>query len=267
MQGPVSPRESTARTEGCCVRLPLLPVCGPAAYDPVDHSGSGPGQAACAEPGRIGIVESSVCREGYFTSERSTSRRPTASGSTSQTQAGRRRAAPTRSPVRRAVEQRALGEVEVDPGLRRRGTSPGRPPASRAAPAARARRRSSPRSRRRELRISTPSMKPISMPRTLASTIVTELGQRDVPDRVDAGDRGSRRRCRAAPTPKATTIDADADERRWRRAFAPITRPRCGTRVKVVSPLRWLHSLVTDRIAIIGRITVIGMPIAAANVS
>ena len=46
-----------------------------------------------------------------------------------------------------------------------------------------------------------------------------------------------------------------------------MTRPRCGTRVNVVSPLRWLHSLVTDRIAMIGRITAIGKPIAAAKVS
>ena len=49
-------------------------------------------------------------------------------------------------------------------------------------------------------------------------------------------------------------------------ALALITRPRCGTRVKVVRPLRWLHSLVTDKIAIIGRMTAIGKPIAVANV-
>ena len=35
--------------------------------------------------------------------------------------------------------------------------------------------------------------------------------------------------------------------------FAPTTRPRCGSRVKVVSPVRWLHSLVTMRISRIGR--------------
>ena len=49
-------------------------------------------------------------------------------------------------------------------------------------------------------------------------------------------------------------------------ALAAITRPRCGTSVNVVRPLRWLHSLVTDRIAIIGRMTAIGKPIAAAKV-
>ena len=48
-------------------------------------------------------------------------------------------------------------------------------------------------------------------------------------------------------------------------ALAPITRPRLGTRVNVVSPLRWLHSLVTARIAIIGKITDIGRPIALAK--
>ena len=35
----------------------------------------------------------------------------------------------------------------------------------------------------------------------------------------------------------------------------------------MLSPLRWVHSLVTDRIATIGRITDIGNPIAAAKVS
>ena len=48
-------------------------------------------------------------------------------------------------------------------------------------------------------------------------------------------------------------------------AFAAITRPRLGTRVKVVSPLRWLHSLVTERIATMGSTTAIGKPIAAAK--
>ena len=36
--------------------------------------------------------------------------------------------------------------------------------------------------------------------------------------------------------------------------------------MKVVSPLRWLHSLVTDRTATIGRMMAIGNPIAVANV-
>jgi hypothetical protein len=45
-------------------------------------------------------------------------------------------------------------------------------------------------------------------------------------------------------------------------AFAARIRRRCGTRVNVVRPVRWLHSLVTDRIAMIGRITAIGSRIA-----
>ena len=50
-------------------------------------------------------------------------------------------------------------------------------------------------------------------------------------------------------------------------AFAAITRPRCGTSVKVPRPLRWLHSLVTERIATTGRMIVIGTPTAAAKLS
>ena len=55
--------------------------------------------------------------------------------------------------------------------------------------------------------------------------------------------------------------------RRVALALAPITRPRLGTSVNVVSPLRWLHSLVTARIAIISKITDIGNPIALAKLS
>ncbi len=69
-----------------------------------------------------------------------------------------------------------------------------------------------------------------------------------------------------APTAKATAIET-TPTRKVAIALAPITRPRLGTRVKVVSPLRWLHSLVTPRIAIIGRITDIGKPIAVAKFS
>ena len=49
-------------------------------------------------------------------------------------------------------------------------------------------------------------------------------------------------------------------------ALAAMTRPRCGIRVNVVSPLRWLHSLVTDRIAISGRMTAMGKRMAEAKV-
>ena len=70
----------------------------------------------------------------------------------------------------------------------------------------------------------------------------------------------------SAPITMATTIETTAIETAT-IALAATTRPRCGTSVNVVSPLRWLHSLVTERIAIIGRITAIGKPIAAAKVS
>ena len=46
-----------------------------------------------------------------------------------------------------------------------------------------------------------------------------------------------------------------------------ITRPRQGTRVYVVRPVRWLYSPVTDRIAMIGSTTESGMPIAVEKVS
>jgi hypothetical protein len=48
-------------------------------------------------------------------------------------------------------------------------------------------------------------------------------------------------------------------------ALAAMTRSRWGTRVNVVRPLRWLHSLVTDKIAITGSTTVIGKQTAVAN--
>ncbi len=47
--------------------------------------------------------------------------------------------------------------------------------------------------------------------------------------------------------------------------FASRMRLRCGTSVKVVRPLRWLHSAVTDRTAMMGRMTDIGMPMASVN--
>ena len=70
----------------------------------------------------------------------------------------------------------------------------------------------------------------------------------------------------SAPTAK-TRATEPSPTRRVAIALAPITRPRLGTSVNVVSPLRWLHSLVTARIAIIGKITDIGNPIALAKLS
>ena len=66
--------------------------------------------------------------------------------------------------------------------------------------------------------------------------------------------------------PSATNIDT-TPMTRAPIALAAITRPRLGTRVNVVSPLRWLHSLVTERIATIGSTTAIGKPIALAKAS
>ena len=69
-----------------------------------------------------------------------------------------------------------------------------------------------------------------------------------------------------ATLPRAPTARATATEPRPTRrvaiALAPITCPRLGISVNVVSPLRWLHSFVTARIAMIGRITDIGNPLA-----
>ena len=68
-----------------------------------------------------------------------------------------------------------------------------------------------------------------------------------------------------APTARASRIEATPMPTA-QSALARITRPRCGTSVNVVRPLRWLHSLVTDSTATMGRITVIGMPTAAPKV-
>ena len=68
----------------------------------------------------------------------------------------------------------------------------------------------------------------------------------------------------SAPMPSATAMQT-RPMRTETTPWSAITRPRCGTRVNVVSPLRWLHSLVTDRIATIGSSTAIGMPTAAPN--
>ena len=48
-------------------------------------------------------------------------------------------------------------------------------------------------------------------------------------------------------------------------ALAQITDARCGTSVKVVSPLRWLHSPVTDKIATTGSRMFSGTPNAVPN--
>jgi hypothetical protein len=61
------------------------------------------------------------------------------------------------------------------------------------------------------------------------------------------------------------SIEATAT-RRTARPLARMTRPRCGIWGNVVSPVRWLHSPVTDRMAIIGRRMAIGKPVARVKV-
>ncbi len=70
----------------------------------------------------------------------------------------------------------------------------------------------------------------------------------------------------SAPTPRATNIDT-TPTRTAAIPLAAIVRPRRGIIVYVVRPVRWVYSPVTDRIAIIGRITDIGTPMAVAKSS
>jgi hypothetical protein len=68
-----------------------------------------------------------------------------------------------------------------------------------------------------------------------------------------------------APIAKVSAIAAIAmttDE----IALAVMIRPRCGISVNVVRPVRWLHSLVTARIATSGRIITTGKRMAVAKV-
>ena len=108
-------------------------------------------------------------------------------------------------------------------------------------------------------------MKPISMLSTVASVIVS-IWLTDVshtgsmpaiaaPTTLPRAPMASARTMATTPTTTATA------------SLAVMTRPRCGTRVKVVRPLRWLHSLVTERIAMIGRMTTIGNPTAEPKLS
>ena len=68
-----------------------------------------------------------------------------------------------------------------------------------------------------------------------------------------------------APTGNATSMETTAMATAA-MALPTRTRPRCGTRVNVVRPLRWLHSAVTDRIATTGSRTHIGKPMARVKV-
>ena len=70
----------------------------------------------------------------------------------------------------------------------------------------------------------------------------------------------------SAPTARATRIEATPTAR-CRAAWPATTRLRLGTSVNVVRPVRWLHSLVIERTAMIGSTIVIGMPMAPAKLS
>jgi hypothetical protein len=48
-------------------------------------------------------------------------------------------------------------------------------------------------------------------------------------------------------------------------ALASTTRPRCGTKVNVARPARWVHSEVIDKAARMGKMIVIGTPMASVN--
>ncbi len=156
--------------------------------------------------------------------------RPTASGTTSQITP----ATPSWPTAHRSVDplnRARLGVVEVHPRLQvaepvldgGQQHEHGRQHA--------ASRRSTPTIAPGELRIRTPSMKPIIRPSTLARTMSGSSVDRDVPDRVGAGDRradhvaeGADRRAPPASTPRRSATAPIA--------LARITRPRCGTRVK-----------------------------------
>ena len=69
-----------------------------------------------------------------------------------------------------------------------------------------------------------------------------------------------------APTASATRIEAIPTST-VSSSLASTTRLRLGTMVNVVRPVRWLHSLVIERAAMIGSTIVIGMPMAPAKLS
>ncbi len=118
-----------------------------------------------------------------------------------------------------------------------------------------------PRSPPGVLRISTPSMKPISSPSTLATRIRSEVGRPRCPRPASGPLTAAPTRLPTAPIARG---DRHADRRRRARpatTLAAMTWPRCGTSVNVISPVRWLHSLVTDRIAMTGSSSAIGKPI------
>ena len=108
-------------------------------------------------------------------------------------------------------------------------------------------------------------MNPIIMLSTVASTII-ENCMTLMSHTVGTPARLEPRMLPSAPMPAATSIETTPMPTAT-AALAPITRLLLGTKVNVASPVRWLHSLVIDNIAMIGKISVIGIPMAAAKES
>ena len=165
----------------------------------------GRGWCSCGDPShrwRCGTCSRAT------TSPRSacTSVRPTASGTTSQTRLVTPRWAHWCS-TGGVVEQLALGEVEVDPALHVAEPLLASPTAARSAAAARTSRRSRRRSPPAELRISTPSMKPMSSPSTLASMICQNVGRTSCPRPGRSRRSRCRRRCRGRRRRRRRGID------------------------------------------------------------
>lgn len=115
-----------------------------------------------------------------------------------------------------------------------------------------------------EFRMSMHSIVPVGRHSTLSTTIVPNWATdrsliRPVPVMAVPTTLPTTPRTRAtsmAATP--TTTDETV--------LATSTLLRFGTRVKVVRPVRWLHSRVIARIAMMGSTIVMGKPIAAAKV-
>ena len=105
-------------------------------------------------------------------------------------------------------------------------------------------------------------MKPNSTTRMLASTMSSSVTTSRFHTAGTPATRAPTTLPRAATT-NAPSMETTATETAT-TALASTTRPRWGTSVNVVRPVRWLHSPVTDRIAIIGRMIAIGKPIEAA---
>src|SRR6478609_3936952 len=107
-------------------------------------------------------------------------------------------------------------------------------------------------------------MKPISMPSTLASTMLPNCAS-EMSHVASRPVIAEPTRLPTAPTARARNI-ATTPTSSVETTFADITRPRHGTSVYVVRPVRWLYSPVTDRIAMIGSTTESGIPIAVEKV-